>query len=134
MTAYPLHEVETDLYARIASHAAGAGVRALATVIPATALAVPITPPLVVWRQGPLTQIGEMTLLTCAWWCYTAYADAYTQTRILTLIAEAYPPDALAFGRMRLQGLSQPTSDASLGGAWGRSLTITYLRRGAIYV
>lgn len=133
MTTYPIHEVEADMYAWLATDPAGTAVRALATVIPAGALRAPIAAPTVAWRSGALSAVGNITLLSGAWWVYVAHDDAFTQARILDAIAAAYPRGALAYGSTETGAYSQRVYDTTLG-AWARSITIQYTRRGPTYV
>lgn len=130
---YPITQVEADLYARIATDAAGATVRSLATVIPANAIRQPLAIPTAAWRPGPLSAFGDLTQVSGQWWVYTANEDWYTLTTVLDAISRAYPPNALPYGRISLGGYSQSVYDSAVG-AYTRNVTVLYLRRGPTYV
>jgi hypothetical protein len=130
---YPITQVEVDLYSRIATDAAGAAVRNLATVIPANALRRPIDVPILAWRPGPLSAFGDVTQVSGQWWAYTAHEDWYALTRLLDAVSACYPRDALPFGIISSGGYSQPIFDNAIG-AYTRNVTILYTRRGPTYV
>lgn len=137
---YPITQVEADLYARIATDAAGAAVRSLATVIPANALRRPTDVlrrptdvPILAWRPGPLSQFGDLTQVSGQWRAYMAHEDWFSLARILDAVSACYPPNALPYGRISFGGYSQPIYDAAVG-AYTRNVTILYTRRGPTYV
>lgn len=137
----PLASITGALWSRIATDAAGAGVRALLTAggvltgaqveggVEALA-ALGVTPPFAVWREGVVAGAGDvMRRVTGAWWVYVPNADTRAQALIIEAIEGAYPLDAVALGRTEVGPIGQAAPDGAMGGLWARPVTISYSRR-----
>lgn len=132
-----LATISSALYDRIATHAAGAAVRALlgsaGSVIPADRLGQrPLPPrPLAVWRDGAVGGAAlDMRTVTGTWWIYDDPGQGYSRIHaVVAALESAYPPDALLDGRVRVGPIGQASDDRSLGGLLVRPLQIAYLRR-----
>lgn len=132
-----LASISSALFDRIATGDAGAAVRALlgsaGSVIPADKLGQRPLParPLAVWRDGAVGGRSlDMRTVTGTWWVYDDPGQGYARIHsVIAAIEAAYPPDALANGRVRVGPIGQASDDRSLGGLLTRPLQIAYLRR-----
>lgn len=126
------------IYARLATDAGGAGVRALlgsATSVGPATLAeggVELLParPCVLGRPGAVGGASdEMRRATYTWWCYAVPGESYLLAQIVEAIEAAYPPFLIPFWRVAVTLIGQETTDDSLGGLLTRPVQLTYRRR-----
>jgi hypothetical protein len=126
------------LYERLKSHAAGAAVRAATGpgtaggVIPTHLLRAPLPArPFLCSRAGVISgQSDAMRGVVLTWWIYDDPGQGYARINaLITLIAAAYPLNALPWGETKITLVGQEGEDEKLGGLLMCPVQITYSRR-----
>ncbi len=138
MIGVDIQLVSSQFWARLASDAAGASVRAAlgagaTSIIHADQLAIEPRParPLLAGRGGQLTgQSGEMRQLWWRWWVYDDPTQMYWRINgLLPLIEQAYPLHALPHGEIRVGIVTDERPDTTLK-LLTRSIQLIYTTRG----
>jgi len=128
-----------DVFARLKSHSAGTAVRAALgnganSVIPAEDLKAkpPPATPFLALRGGPVAGAGiEMRIPIWTWYLYDDVQAGYWRVNgLIPLIEQAYPPQAVPYGRIQVVAIGGETSDPALNGLLVRTVQLAYYTRG----